>query len=90
MLALARGGAIQLPAILSIYLLVWLNFTASRGGLFARSIGPLVHWSIGPNVNKVKLLSEHTSGVPLVIFDSDLRKIHAKLVRDSQSAMQLF
>ena len=28
----------------------------------------LVHWSIGPNVNKVKLLSERTSGVPPVIF----------------------
>ena len=39
------------------------------------SIGPLDYWSIGPlvecqmlKVNKVKLLSERTSGVPLVIF----------------------
>ena len=39
------------------------------------SIGPLDYWSIGPlvecqmlNVNKVKLLSERTSGVPPVIF----------------------
>ena len=39
------------------------------------SIGPLDYWSIGPlsecqmlNVNKVKFLSERTSGVPPVIF----------------------
>ena len=46
------------------------------------SVGPLVHWSIGPSVpwsigplvecqmsivNMVKLLPEHTSGVPLII-----------------------
>ena len=38
-------------------------------------VGPLDYWSIGPlvecqmlNVNKVKLLSERTSGVPPVIF----------------------
>ena len=59
--------------------------------MFQCSIGPLVHWSIGPliylcigllvhwfigplvecqmsKVNKVKFLSEHTSGVPPVIF----------------------
>ena len=41
------------------------------------SIGPLDYWSIGSlvecqmlNVNKVKLLSERTSGVPPVIFTS--------------------
>ena len=40
-----------------------------------KSIGPLDHWSIGPlvecqmsKVNKVKLLSERTSGVPPVII----------------------
>ena len=49
------------------------------------AIGPLVHWSsspvvhcsIGPmsNVNKVKLLSERTSGVPLVIFPMVVKQI---------------
>ena len=47
----------------------------SIGQLDHWSIGPLDYWSIGPlvecqmlNVNKVKLLSERTSGVPPVIF----------------------
>ena len=43
------------------------------------SVGPLVHLTIGPlvefqmlNVNKVKLLSERTSGVPPVIFVTNI------------------
>ena len=47
----------------------------SIGPLVRWSIGPLDYWSIGPlvecqmlNVNKVKLLSERTSGVPPVII----------------------
>ena len=47
----------------------------SIGSLDHLSIGPLGHWSIGPliecqmsKVNKGKLLSECTSGVPPVIF----------------------
>ena len=47
----------------------------SIGPLVRWSIGPLDYWSIGPlvecqmlNVNKVKLLSERTSGVPPIIF----------------------
>ena len=57
----------------------------SIGPLVQWSIGPLIHWSIGPldywfigplvecqmlNVNKVNILTEHTSGVPPVIFES--------------------
>ena len=46
----------------------------SIGRLVHWTIGPLVHWSIAlvwcqmSKVNKVKLLSERTSGVPPVIF----------------------
>ena len=64
-------------------LVQWSIGPLSLGPLVHWSIGPLVywtngplnHWSIGPlveckmvNVNKVKLLSERTSGVPPVIF----------------------
>ena len=51
-----------------------LNWPLSMG-LNQLCIRPLDHWSIGPwvecqmlKVNKVNLLSERTSGVPLVIF----------------------
>ena len=58
------------------------------------SIGPLVHWSIGPlvecqmsnvkcqmpNVNKVYLLLERTSGAPPDIFMKDTRMTSFKSV----------
>ena len=55
------------------------NVHWSIGPLVHWSIGPLDYWSIGPlvecqilNVNKVKLLSERTSGVPPVIFSIEV------------------
>ena len=68
---------------LSIYIKtfqVYKNFPGSIATLlpwfFHSFVGTLDYWSIGPlvecqmlNVNKVKLLSERTSGVPPVIFE---------------------
>ena len=71
----------------------------SIGPLVNHSISPLVHWSIGPlvhywsicpNVNKVKLLSERTSGVPPVIFNvnnGDQFSINLKIYYSSKTAL---